>query len=547
MPHISPYSRKCIIGFLCATGFTVVLHMFTPSVFPARNISSHAYCAIIIAWMLTIRRRITQKRTRLYLMVGGLALLLLFLLRLMRWCYFAEAAVLERSLWYAYYIPFTLIPMLSLFLALGIGHEEEEDVQLVDWIEAGIVVFWFWLQIAVLTNDLHQRVFIIHDYGTDGVIYSHGIGYYLIVVWCVLLTLTAFSLLVARCRVSGVRKLWWVPVSVAGIGVMLLVFYYLNGASSPVLFGIRLYNIQEAYAFLFIGMWEAGIQICLIPSNSDYDKIFSFSGTGAALMDQAGQIRFASVDWSGVTAGQSAVVGKEPVWLDENRKLSAKEIPGGKILWIDDFSTVNELNAELRDTLLRISEENTLLEMEHEIITEKLHLEAQNRIYDSIAQKVARQLDEIEKYLDSKDMLRCVMLGAYVKRRSNLELMTRQRTFLEGGELVFSIRESLENIMLGGKDCLMDTVGMGVLFPGNIVISAYEYFQEAMEQALPGVSTVSVLLSGENGLRMDILLDTPSALPERTFEADTGIQIAIMQEQEGTYLRFAAERKGGRL
>ena len=123
-----------------------------------------------------------------------------------------------RYLWYAYYIPFTAVPLSGYLTALCVGKTEaDRPLKRAKYL-------WFiemLLCTAVLTNDLHQQAFRLLDLASEA--YTHGWLYYVTVVWSVFFTLASFTVLMRRCRISAVRSLWYIPMLPATLGALLLV------------------------------------------------------------------------------------------------------------------------------------------------------------------------------------------------------------------------------------------------------------------------------------------------------------------------------------
>lgn len=90
------------------------------------------------------------------------------------------------------------------------------------------------------------------------------------------------------------------------------------------------------------------------------------------------------------------------------------------------------------------------------------------------------------------------MYLAYIKRRSNLEMLKKRSENIDVNEIALSVKESL--------GCLADC-GITTSFVGNasgeygakICIFLYEFFEECIKKALPTLSGVIVKLSAGNG------------------------------------------------
>ena len=61
-----------------------------------------------------------------------------------------------------------------------------------------------------------------------------------------------------------------------------------------------------------------------------------------------------------------------------------------------------------------------------------------------------------------------------------------------------------------------------------------------MEEAFPGVETISCILLGNDGIKLEMLMDTPAGLPDFSkFDLERyGAAIEVLHEEEGVYVRL---------
>jgi hypothetical protein len=546
MPYISKKSRRFIFSFIGALVATEIIYLIDRD-FPFIDFPTVAYLAIAVAWVITIKRRVTYSFIKGYLVMGGVSIILLFILRLMKWDFYDHILTVSRYTWYAYYIPITIMPLFSFLLATKVGKDMEDRNRTLDFVS---IISWLVLVVFVMTNDFHQLVFKIIAYNEVRINYTYNIGYYVIIVWSVVFTLASILILMYRCRNSYAIKLVWIPVAICVFSGILMFIYVLNGGNSPELFGRKIYNIQEVFAIMYIGMWESLLRIGLIPSNSDYDDIFRLANVKAAIADTENQLKYMSNDAVKLNQKEilQAVQGKT-IKLDENRRVKAKSLETGSVLWIEDLTTVNELNTSLQDAIDRAQEENSLLEIENEIKAEKQIIDVRNRLYDRISMRTRTQLELIERIIEKAEVLnedrtsalrRCAVLGAFIKRQANLSILAEQYKTLKLEELRFAIRESLENVKLLGVDANVSGIKAETEFDGELLLFVYEIFEAVLEAAFPGVETISCILHGNDGIRLEVLMDTPAGLPDFSkFDLERyGGKIEVLHEEEGVYVRF---------
>ena len=208
MPHISHASQKRIILFAAAFLCGFLLNILSQLVGPLQYSASVLYSTLLIAWAVTIKRRVLQMRLRRCLIAAAMLLLALFVLRLCRWVFFAWSLAADRFLWLLYYIPYTAVPLLSLCAALCVGRGAEEPSRTVPILLWGV---WSLLAAGFMTNDLHHWVFYV-TYESGGSTSHYAWLYFVVTGWCTALTIAAFWTLMHRCRLSQCRRLWYVPV-----------------------------------------------------------------------------------------------------------------------------------------------------------------------------------------------------------------------------------------------------------------------------------------------------------------------------------------------
>ncbi|MBR4341587.1 MAG: hypothetical protein IKP88_02565 [Lachnospiraceae bacterium] len=550
MPYLSRKSKFFILFFVMVFILTAVGHIIFPSEFPFKYLSNFLYSGIILAWVFTVRRRVTTGWIKEYLTMGGFVLILLFIIDIVRQVYLTGNSALNRMLMYLYYFPITMIPLISFLLALRTGKGEEYKSSK---LEKFLIVLCFALQFFIMLNDFHMKVFNINEYNEFVQDYSYGPGYVLIIAWCVILALAGLAVLTIRCRTSSSKKLWWVPIMVAGLGYGPSIVYLINGGKMPEIYGKPIFSFQELYSFIFIGMWESCLRIGLIASNSDYDYMFKMTKMGAVIADTEGNIRYMADDAVVIMRKEvSQAAEGEVIIPDKNHRIKGKKISGGTMLWVEDHSVVNDLNDRLAEAVSTLSEENSLLEMENEIKSQKQSIETRTKLYDRISEKIRPQLNRINEIIKniedkktdmSEGIKSCTVLGAYVKRISNLTILNEQFGTLKLEELRYAVRESLENLSGNGVDCMVSGNKTDIECRGELVLYAYDFFERAVEMAVPDVKTISCILSGDKGLRMDILMDTPTKIPELSMFDDKpkGTKVEILKEEEGIFLRFVEE------
>lgn len=129
-----------------------------------------------------------------------------------------------------------------------------------------------------------------------------------------------------------------------------------------------------------------------------------------------------------------------------------------------------------------------------------LKLSEQNRLYDKIETVTARQLARIQEYLialratDDVDTARrllkhIVILGTYIKRRSNLVFVCDKAEDIDTTELRLSLFESAESLRLSDIRCAVQITDTAKIPPASAV-AIYDAFEAIIEATLPGLQEI---------------------------------------------------------
>jgi hypothetical protein len=497
MPTISRTSRKKLLTYAAILILMELLNLVPEDIAEIVHPTAVLACAILVAWALSIRSRILRRSVRIRLISVAGALILLFMLALSRWLFFSWSPAANRILWYAYYIPFTFVPLQSLAAALRVGEPENERPHAVMYL---LWPLWALLCALFLTNGLHGWLFV-HKGEGDNV--SYGWLYTATVVWSIVLVLGFFFVLIRKSRLVRVRRLWFVPTAAFLVSAALLVWYFIEGGA-PTIGGVKLFNLQESIAFMVVLIWESVIQIGLVPSNTDYEALFRSSHLNAVISGEDGEPVFVSeADGSPRT---DCVTKESP-------------IPGGTVAWTEDRSAVHRLSDALLEATETLEGENDLIREENRISAEKAHYEAANRLYDRIIEAVRPELERVDLSLENEerfeaDLKKDLVLGAYIKRRANMELLAYEYEKLPSDEIWLAIRESDEYIALSGAAADVRKNGEAEL-PAAALLLAYDFFEKVAENALDKASAISALIEADGGAEsfaLTVETDTPSAV-----------------------------------
>lgn len=458
---------------------------------------------LLIVWCVSIYNRILNRQIKKYLLIVGVLMLIWLNVRFIKWDFLHFTDPLGRYLWYAFYIPMLLIPLLGVFIIQCV--DKPENYILPRRMKFLYIPLVF-LLVLVFTNDLHELVFIfpngITNYNFD---YEYNFGFYIVCTWFIIFGFYFVIMLLLKNRTPGRHTIKKIPIIIMIVAVVFWVFY------KKIMTSVDLVAVD---CLLITALLESAIQSGLIRSNTGYNELFEVSTVAAQIVDKDYRICYLSFYADDFPEDIMRRADKKPVDKG-NTVLNSKTISGGYVLWQDDVTQIKSLMNELRETQEQLNENNILLKAELELKENRIRLDEKNRLYDRIANEVYSQLEKADELLKLAEenpqktreaLLQICVLSAYIKRRSNLLLLNEENPSVQSKELEYCFRESLNNIELNNVFTSLDSVCEDMLSIEFAVI-AYDLFENIVEAFLEDINAVLVHLYCKNGdvsLRLQI-------------------------------------------
>ena len=178
--------------------------------------------------------------------------------------------------------------------------------------------------------------------------------------------------------------------------------------------------------------------------------------------------------------------------IDKSTRLSAVKINGGWSFRLENLARIIEINNSLAETNERLSEENYIIKAENELFKQKTQIAEQKRLYTKINVATREELKKLSAVLSSIDQKKsfndkeyiaemrfACILAAYIKRRSNIVMLTEKHKNIDLGELSLAIKESLDYLSLTGAECSYDCSCQGKI-DGKKVGVLYDFFEECI-------------------------------------------------------------------
>ena len=504
------------------------------------------YIGLFVAWGISVRSRIIQPQVRRYLTAVSALMIFWMTVRSIRYS-LEEALWVMRHLWYLYYLPMLFIPLLAVFIALSLG--KPESFRLPKWTVL-LYIPTAALLLLVLTNDLHQLVFRFPE---DAVVwmneYRYGIVYFPVVGWMVLCALTALVIMLVKCRVPNSRKVLVLPFVPVVLSVIYGALYIFQLPWLRLIAG----DVTVVFCLLIAATLESCIQCCLIQSNTHYRELFDASTVGAQITDPEYHVVLSSRAAQEVNIETLRQTQQAPVMLEGGIRLSGAPVRGGHVLWTEDVSELLEVLEELQDVKDSLEDNNALLRAEYTLKAREAHIAEQDRLYNIIQRETAPRIKLLAELTDAFETMgdeaqrkqilgKMAVIGAYLKRRSNLIFLADKTPLFQEKELHLTFGESMDNLELCGITCGLLSELEGPV-EARQLMKMYDLFEEIVERSIDTMTTITVWIGPADGA-LRITINTDSAADLSPLGSDS---VLALRDEDGEWQLCMVLRAGGEL
>ena len=502
------------------------------------------YIGLFVAWGISVRSRIIQPQVRRYLTAVSALMIFWMTVRSIRYS-LEEALWVMRHLWYLYYLPMLFIPLLAVFIALSLG--KPESFRLPKWTVL-LYIPTAALLLLVLTNDLHQPVFRFPE---DAVVwmdeYRYGIVYFPVVGWMVLCALTALVIMLVKCRVPNSRKVLVLPFVPVVLSVIYGALYIFQLPWLRLIAG----DVTVVFCLLIAATLESCIQCGLIQSNTHYNDLLLSCTLRVQLTDLEYQLLISSRSAEPIPLQIMRQTETGPVRLDGGLRLSGAPVRGGHVLWTEDVSELLEVLEELQDVKDSLEDNNALLRAEYTLKAREAHIAEQDRLYNIIQRETAPRIKLLAELTDAFETMgdeaqrkqilgKMAVIGAYLKRRSNLIFLADKTPLFQEKELHLTFGESMDNLELCGITCgLLSELERPV--EARQLMKMYDLFEEIVERSIDTMSTITVWIGPADGA-LRITINTDSAADLSPLGSDS---VSALRDEDGEWQLCMVLRAGG--
>ncbi len=420
---------------------------------------------IIICYLVSISRRITDRRIRDYLAACLVLIMYLITAGLFK-SLNGMNAFLETFLWYSYYIPILLMPALFVRVAILIDNYEIDKK-----VEKAYSVYFkltFIPIVMVFTNSFHNLVFVVKNYYTSS--FTHNIGYYFVMGWVALSVIFAYSLLVYKSITSPKKGAFVYPAIVS-----VIIAVYVIGRALRFTAFIE-FDTTFAISIMVLIYIESCMQSRLFPINKGYSKFFNHSNLAMEIKDNYGN-----------TAYKSRVIKD----IDENFVKRSIGIVGGEFYYFEDYTALNNAEKKLVMVNEEIKANNEFLLQNNKVKADLAALSAEKSVYDSIdnilvngAEKIEGFISGMDKVNNKKRLINVISIYALLMKR---ECMYRINAMYQHSQSLSILLNSFAEL----KE-FTDNIGLSIAIGCRIqdrlstsdMSSIYSFFAMALKSAI---------------------------------------------------------------
>ena len=401
------------------------------------------YLLLFVLWGYSLDQRIIQKPVLHCLRLMDVLMLIWLTLRTLKYEVVTDMTV-ARYLWYLYYLPIIFIPLLGVYIAIFLGKSENYQLSKKSWLLSLIPAALF---LAVITNDLHQQVFVFES-GIPGVpdnkVFFHRPVYFVILVWVVVCVCFSIVQLLKKTRLPSIGKRRMMPFVLSCVMLLYGVLYLLGFQVVRDVFG----DMNVMFCLFYAAIYESCIHCRMIQSNTGYVELYEATTLASCIADQNGHILLHSR-----TAGENMVCPQEgeSIVCPDGMRISVASVKDGFVIWGDNVQHLTELRARL-DENKRKKENNKKKLKDAYLVQKQLYeLTEKNHIYDELEEKHKKQTERIKELLEQcrnakppkmrEHMKEILLLGTYIKRSANLYFLSQEYEKLPQQELRLTIDE----------------------------------------------------------------------------------------------------------
>ena len=463
--------------------------------FPVHTMVLVLYTVVIFLWMHNMINRVLRHSVVTRFRLIGILLICYLTVRTVKYEIFINNEDAVRIIRNFYFVFPLILTQLVFLTSLHVGKSERENISKywnLLWIPTCVTA------LLILTNDYHELVFSV-DPNARG-LNMYGPVFYFVIIYIGLLALCTlvFTMMPSfKNRHLASVNLPIFILFIWGFYTFLFMIGWEPFEYIKIIFKSAEFNILMVLLFI-----ESLVFMRLLPSNRGYESFLQLSSLNIGIVDSNKEMIFRPKKYSDIDLALVDKAILNPIFIDEDTLLESANITGGTSFWFVDFTDFNNLKRKLLSMSEDMLNENELLKANNALEKSMVKVEEAREIREHIHMKLKPQFDQLKYILmnlpedeDSFEvkLKHACFLDVYIKRYSNLFLITKNKKILDLAELRLAFSESLDYLKLSDVNTSLDWDLKG-RFDAKYCLDLYEIFQYALEFYMPGIDILQVSL-----------------------------------------------------
>ena len=493
--------RKEIISYIVSIFLVLaacVLHaldFYNLVNFPVHTMVLVLYTVVIFLWMHNMISRVLRHSIVTRFKLIGILLICYLTVRTVKYEIFINNEDAVRVIRNFYFVFPLILTQLVFLTSLHVGKSEREGISKhwnILWIPTCVTA------LLILTNDYHELVFSV-DPKIRG-LNMYGPVFYFVIIYIGLLALCTlvFTMMPSfKNRHLASVNLPIFILFIWGLYTFLFMIGWEPFEYIKIIFKSAEFNILMVLLFI-----ESLVFMRLLPSNRGYESFLQLSSLNIGIVDLNKEMIFRPKKYKDIDLALLDKALKSPIFIDEDTLLESANITGGTSFWFVDFTDFNNLKRKLLSMSEDMLNENELLKAHNTLEKNMIKVEEAREIREHIHMKLKPQFDQLKYILmnlpEDEDLFEVKLkhacfLDVYIKRYSNLFLITKNKKILDLAELRLAFSESLDYLKLSDVNTSLDW-NLSGRFDAKYCLDLYEIFQYALEFYMPGIDILQVSL-----------------------------------------------------
>lgn len=463
--------------------------------FPVHTMVLVLYTVVIFLWMHNMINRVLRHSVVTRFRLIGILLICYLTVRTVKYEIFINNEDAVRIIRNFYFVFPLILTQLVFLTSLHVGKSERENISKywnLLWIPTCVSA------LLILTNDYHELVFSV-DPNARG-LNMYGPVFYFVIIYIGLLALCTlvFTMMPSfKNRHLASVNLPIFILFIWGFYTFLFMIGWEPFEYIKIIFKSAEFNILMVLLFI-----ESLVFMRLLPSNRGYESFLQLSSLNIGIVDSNKEMIFRPKKYSDIDLALVDKAILNPIFIDEDTLLESANITGGTSFWFVDFTDFNNLKRKLLSMSEDMLNENELLKANNALEKSMVKVEEAREIREHIHMKLKPQFDQLKYILmnlpEDEDLFEVKLkhacfLDVYIKRYSNLFLITKNKKILDLAELRLAFSESLDYLKLSDVNTSLDWDLKG-RFNAKYCLDLYEIFQYALEFYMPGIDILQVSL-----------------------------------------------------